>query len=324
MTWRKLPMGWRWSIISRVSLTSGVRGQGRAITGFEKILVATDLSAGAGRALIRGAVVAGQHSGRLHLMHAMPQFSLKGMVESYRPYRIRVEDENRWLDAARAQLHALAESASGRFGIAIQEHVTVGNAVPEIDSLIRTLSADLLLVGAHGEGFLRDLLLGSTAFALLQRAVCPLLVAKAESVEPYDSVLVGIDFTSASRPALEMALLIAPGAHVAALHAVRIPYEGIVNILPGDSNAPDTWRRQTVDAARDQLDEFIDGSDSARRVERVAVYGHAAHALVSCAQTARADLIVVGKGSSSSASARVGGVAKHVVEAADCDVLVVP
>jgi len=294
------------------------------MTGFGLILVATDLSAGAGRALVRGAVVAGQHRGRLHLMHAMPQLSLKGMNESYRPYRIRVEDEARWVDAARAQLHALAESASGRFGIAVQEHATVGSAVPEIDSLMRTLPADLLLVGAHGEGALRDLFLGSTAFALLQRAVYPLLVVKAEGEEPYDNVLVGIDFTSASRPALEVALLIAPGAHVAALHAVRIPYEGIINVLPGESNAHDTWRRQAVDTARDELDEFIDGSDAVRRVERVAVYGHAAHALVSCARAARADLIVVGKGSASLADALVGGVAKHVVEAADCDVLVVP
>jgi nucleotide-binding universal stress UspA family protein len=294
------------------------------MTGLEQILVGTDLSTGAGWALVRGAVVAGQHGARLHLMNAMPQLSLNGVAESYRPYRIEVEDQTRWADATRAQLHLLAEAASGRFGIAVQEHVTVGNAVSEIGSFVRTLPADLLLVGAHGEGFLRDLLLGSTAFALLQRAVCPLLVAKVESAERYDNVLVGIDFTNSCRPALEAALLIAPGAHVAALHAVRIPYEGIINVVSGESNTLDTWRRQAVDAARDQLDEFIDGSNAARRVERIAVYGHAAHALVSCAKAARADLIVVGKSAASSADALVGGVTKHVVEAADCDVLVVP
>jgi nucleotide-binding universal stress UspA family protein len=272
-----------------------------------QILVATDLSARAGRALVRGAVFARRHNGRLHLMHVTPQFSLKGVAESYRPYRIGVEDQTRWVDAARAQLHALAESASTRFGIAVQEYAAVGNVVSEIGSFVRSFSADVLVVGTHGDGFLRDLLLGSTAFALVQRAVCPLLVTKTESEDPYANVLVGVDFTSTCRHALETALRIAPGAHVAVLHAVQIPYEGTINIRTGESNAPDSWWRQAVDAARRDLDEFIDESDAEPRVERFAAYGNAAHARLNRAEVARAGLIVVGKRSSSSADALRAG-----------------
>ncbi len=294
------------------------------MTDLGQIIVATDLSARAGRALVRGAVLARRHNARLHLMHVMPQFSLKGVAESYRAYRIGVEDQTRWVDAARAQLHAQAESASARFGIAVQEQAAVGNVVSEIGSFVRSLPADLLVVGTHGEGFLRDLLLGSTTFALVQRAVCPLLVAKTEGENPYANVLVGLDFTSTCRNALEVALLIAPGAHVAALYAVQIPYEGTINIRTGEPDAPEGWRRQAIDAARRDLDEFIDESDTERRVERFAAYGNASHALLSRAEVARADLIVVGKRSSSSADALFGGVAKNVLDGAECDVLVVP
>lgn len=297
---------------------------GGAMGGLKQILVATDLSGRAGRALVRGAIVAQQHSARLHVVHVMAHFSMKDTVESYQPYRIRIEDETRWVDAARAQLYTLAESASVRFGIAIQEHTMVGNAVSEIDSLVRTLPADLLVVGAHGEGFLRDLLLGSTAFSLAQRVVCPVLVAKTESWQPYANVVVGVDFTSSCRHALSAAPLIASGAHFTALHAVRVPYEGIITILPAEANGPDAWRRQAMDAARRELDAFVGASDIPHGVERVVEYGHAAHALLGRAQTDGADLIVVGKRSLDSAPALFGSVAKRVIEAADCDVLVVP
>jgi len=294
------------------------------MNGLRQIVVATDLSARTWRPLGRGVILAQQHSAELHLVHVIPQFSLKEMSESYRPYQIRVEDKTRWVDAARAQLHTLAESASAQFGIAVHEQALVGNAASEVDAFVRTLPAGLLVVGAHGEGFLRDLLLGSTAFALAQRAVCPSLVVKTEGRQAYANVIVGIDLMSVGRRALEAAARIAPSAHVAALHSVRIPYEGVFNALSSEPGELDAARRQAVDTAQRELDEFVDGSDAARRVGRITEYGHAAHALISHARAAHADLIVVGRHSSMSGETRFGGVAKRVAEAADCDVLVVP
>ncbi len=289
-----------------------------------QIVVATDLSERSGSAVRRGAVLARQQGAQLRLLHVIPQFSLKDMSASYRPYQIRAEDQTRWVDAARAQLHTLAESVSAEFGIAVIENTLVGNAVNEVDAFVRALPADLLVVGAHGEGFLRDLLLGSTAFSIVQRAACPSLIVKAEGAKTYANVVVGIDLMSVGRRALEAAARIAPGAHLAALYAVRIPYEGIFNALSAEPGELEASRRETMVAARPALDEFVDSSGAPRGVRRITEYGHAAHVLVSHARTAHADLIVVGRHSSSSPEARFGGVAKRVAEVAECDVLVVP
>jgi nucleotide-binding universal stress UspA family protein len=291
----------------------------------KQIVVATDLSAHAEVAVARGAVLARQHGAELHLVHVSPQFSVKEMSESYRPYQIRVEDQTRWVDAARAQLHALADSVSKEFGLAVREHALLGNASSAIDAFVRPLPADLLVVGTHGEGFLRERLLGSTAFALVQRAVCPALVVKTENRQVYANVLVGIDLMSVGQRALEVARRLAPHAQTVAAFAVRLPYDGVFNAL--SAAAPDqieASRQQLVDAAQQELDAFIGASDTARHIARIAEYGHAAHVLVSRAEATHADLIVVGKHASSTGEARFGGVAKRIAEAADCDVLVVP
>jgi nucleotide-binding universal stress UspA family protein len=228
------------------------------------------------------------------------------------------------VDAARAQLHAQAESASKEFGIEIHEHAVTGNAFTEIDRLERSLPADILVIGAQGEGFLRHLLLGSTAAALVQHAIRPLLVAKSPEPEPYSNALVGITFSRACRNALEAVAQMAPRANVTALHAVHVPYEGIITLVSVDDPAPEIWRQQTLEAARREVDEFINGARSRRRAAIVTEFGHAAHLLVDRAKLMHADLIAVGKRSSGPVDALFGTVAKRVLERADCDVLVVP
>lgn len=287
-------------------------------------MVATDLSTRAGPALVRGAALAQQQGAEVHLVHVTPQFSLKEMSESYRPYRISVEDQTRWVDASRAQLHALANSVSAKFGVVIHEHALLGSAASEIDTLARSLPADLLVVGAHGEGFLRELLLGSTAFALAQRVVCPSLIVKMPGERAYRNVLVGIDLMGVGRRALAAAGRVAPDATTTALHAVRIPFESALGGFSGEPSDLEQGRRQVLEEGRRQLEDFVGGSGEARRTTRVVAYGHAANVVVSQAQASQTDLVVVGRHAASLGTVRFGGVAKRIVEAVDCDVLIVP
>jgi len=285
-----------------------------------QIVVATDLSEHAKWPIVRGATLAGRHGGQLHLMHAIPQFSLKDLSESYRPYGIVLANRPHWVDAARAQMHALATIASERFGIAIEEHAKFGSAVPEIESITRKLPADLLVVGAHGRGFPRDLLLGSTVSALMDRTVCPLLISKTESDDPYRSVLVGIDFSNSCRSALEFASFLAPDAAVAALYAVENDVDSIFH-APRSSyeKDPDALR-----GAQRELDNFVDEAAAQHPVERIADWGNAAQTLLTHARSSDADLIVVGKHHSNWKGVSFGDISKRVVKDATCDVLIVP
>lgn len=62
-----------------------------------------------------------------------------------------------------------------------QIHLAFGSPPREIASLARKVKAGLILVGANEGGPLRQLLLGSTADALIRKAPCPVLVLRSEA-----------------------------------------------------------------------------------------------------------------------------------------------
>jgi len=288
----------------------------------KKILVASDLSKRTVPALARAALIARHHGAEVHVVHAMSQFSLKELSESYRPYHIHMDDGDHWVDAARAQMHALAKTASSEFGIEVHEHTVVGSAVAEIGSLEKSLHADLLLVGGQEEGYLRSTLHRSMAGALAQRVAHPLLITKTQELKDYKEVIVGIDFSAASHRALDSIAQIAPGAHVSALHAVRADDDGGFVHLAGHN--PAAQEQETLRACRQELDEFLGDSEQARAIDRSCGVGHAGRLLVEHAKAAHAELIVVGKSDAGPAEAFFGSVAKRVLSNSACDVLVVP
>lgn len=290
----------------------------------KKILVASDLSKRTVCALARAALIAKHHGAEVHVVHAMSQFSLKDLSESYRPYHIHMDDGDHWVDAARAQMHALAQTASNEFGINVHEHTVVGSALAEIGSLEKSLHADLVLVGGQEDGYLRSTLMRSMAGALAQRVAHPLLVTRTQELKDYGEVIVGIDFSSASHRALDSVAQIAPGAHVSALHAVHFDNEGGFAHVPIHVQAAEQVRQEALKACREELDEFLGDSQDTHAIDRSCEVGHAGRVLVERAKAAHADLIVVGKSDAGPTDAFFGSVAKRVMSNSPCDVLVVP
>ena len=294
------------------------------MTSLKKILVASDLSKRTVPALARAAWIARHHGAEVHIVHAVSQFSLKDLSESYRPYHIHMDNGDHWVDSARAQMHALAQTASNEFGVNVHEHTVVGSAVSEIGTLEKSLHADLVLVGGPDEGYLRSTLLRSMAGALAQRVAHPLLVTKTQELKEYKEVIVGIDFSTAGHRALDSVSQIAPGAHVSALHAVEVDHDGSLTHPPGLSATEEERRLEALKACREELDEFLGDSEDARTIDRSCEVGPAGRLLVECAMAAHADLIVVGKSDAGPAEAFFGSVAKRVMSNSPCDVLVVP
>lgn len=291
--------------------------------GLSHILVATDLSERAGFAVERAALLAREHNAQLHLLHVAAAFSPQIAAESYRPYAITIDDETRWVDATRAELHALAAAAGARHGIAIREHAVFGDPVTEIDALARRLPANLIVIGAHGEGFVRGLLLGSTAFKLLNLCTRPVLVVKVGDAQPYRNVLIGIDFSPTGRAAIEAARRLAPQAQFTAVHAVRIAFEPRLAVLASGTQEIEGWRRQALDTAQRDLDALVDRFAPGGSVAIVR-YGHAAQVIRADAEENGADLVTVGRSARHGVMERLGSVSRRVLDTVDRDVLVVP
>ena len=74
-------------------------------------------------------------------------------------------------------LDAAAEQLGGE-GLEVRTKILAGSATEVIVQEARTWGADLIVVGSHGHGRLRRLLLGSVADAVVAEAPCSVLVVR--------------------------------------------------------------------------------------------------------------------------------------------------
>jgi len=290
----------------------------------QRILIATDFSPRAQRAVARATLLAKEHRSTLHLAHTVVRYPAGAVPRSWRAAIGEPEVEERCMAAARADMRAVRETLEASDNLDIVEHVNAGSPAMEIDNLAQHLAVDLVVVGAHGRGFLRDALFGTTAFRLLQRCAVPILTVKSDRVERYRKVLVAVDFSDSSKVALGFALRIAPGADFIALHVVHIPFDGRLTLLAGQPRDPAFWQDQAVAEGQRELVEFVQNAAARGNIACSVRYGQAWHSILDCAREIGADLVVVGCQGWTRLEGWLGGVTKHVVEGCACDVLITP
>jgi nucleotide-binding universal stress UspA family protein len=142
--------------------------------GFHNILVAVDFSQTSDDALSMAAYLGKADHAQVHLLHVVPDVvqSMYTMV----PVAFDVDAYQRQsVEDARAQLPALAaryrlESAM------LTTAVLLGVPAAEIVRYAEEHGIDLIVLGAHGHGFLDRLLIGSVAERVARRAPCAVLM----------------------------------------------------------------------------------------------------------------------------------------------------
>ena len=171
------------------------------MTPLANILVATDFSPRVGRAVDRAARLAHEHRATLHLLHVMDKLLLQMFTGSIDEYPLATEQ--RLLDSARSRLKDLAGHLAAHFGVAVRHELLIGRVHSQVAQYAVTHGVGLSVFGAHGENFVRDLFMGSTVAKFLRKGRQPTLVVRSEDKQPYREVLVAVDFSPASRLAIE-------------------------------------------------------------------------------------------------------------------------
>ena len=285
------------------------------------ILVATDLSAHARHAADRAARLARETGAPLTLLHVRPGEALAqlrgwlGMASSA---------ETGLLTEARQQLSALAHELQAAHGVAARTRDAAGPVLDEILQAADALDARLLVLGARGAGFMRRLVLGTTAERLMRRTARPLLVVRHLAHEPYRHVLVAVDFSPWSREALRLARRVAPHARLTVLSAFAVPFEEKLRFAGVDAATVEVYRRQARATATQNLHAL---AESAGLVPSgwtpCVVEGDASLRIVEQEQELDCDLVVLGKhGESATVDLLLGSVTKHVLAEGSTDVLV--
>lgn len=290
---------------------------------FHHLLAATDLSSSSLHALDRGFQIAGQTGARYTVLHALELDALAQLRELLGGDTSVLS--RRIADEMREALTRIVADASRNRGVSAALRIEPGTAAAAVHRCADEVAADLILVGAHGMGFLQRFVLGSTASRLLRTSRRPVLVVKEPCRAPYRRVLVAVDFSPASELAIGLAQRSAPAAELLLCHALELPFEGKLHLAGVSEEAIERYRSEARERASRRLREMAQaaGLPAAGYLTRV-LRGDASARILSEEENHDCDLIVVGKhGTNVAQELLLGSVTSHVLSQSRSDVLVV-
>jgi nucleotide-binding universal stress UspA family protein len=188
---------------------------------FKRVLIATDFSDVSQAARVWGLAIARRCGSEVYFAHANSPEGRRVPTDT-----LHKETDHSRIEAE-SQMKMLADRVRAE-GIATHTIVKQGAASAVIPRIIQEAGIDLLVVGTHGRGGLKKLVLGSVAEELLRLVSCPVLtvgpiVAPSASARAnFDRILFATDFGPGATKALPYALFLAKEytAHLVLLHMI--------------------------------------------------------------------------------------------------------
>lgn len=151
----------------------------------ERVLVPTDFSDSAHKALVYGASFAKEFSAELVLLHVVEPVAIGYGSDLFPVPMAEVFEE--MSGYAREQLGKLAAEAREK-GVVVRELVVQGKPSSEVLRVAEEETVSLIVLGTHGKGILDHAIFGSTTERVVRRAPCPVLTCRPEEHEFVDEV----------------------------------------------------------------------------------------------------------------------------------------
>lgn len=276
------------------------------------VVVPTDFSAGANLALTRALWLPLSAKAKITILHVLP---------SDIPGRLRKEalkEATAQLERLLAEIEPLAKSR-GLNSRQLVGDVVEGEAAAQILKRAHTVEADVICMGRHGRNSILELKIGSTAVKVVKQGDVPVLLVRSEAQHAYDSALVALDLTFASRKILSAAKpYLSPLKRLHVLHASSIPFEDYV-VMSGPAAL--TFRDEALKNAEKELQALLKKSNLSAQVKVRS--GDARVLILDEAHADSPQLIVLGThGRKGLKRIILGSVAEWVMTHATCDVLV--
>jgi nucleotide-binding universal stress UspA family protein len=141
------------------------------------VLVATDGSASAGRAVALAAAIAKAFDAVLHIVNVLEGYSPADEALECRPSSVESPSFEAISCAATTILQEARTRASTLGAPRIEIESRTGPVAETILEIAREESADTIVVGKRGHGRVAGLLLGSVSQRIVCEAFCPVIVA---------------------------------------------------------------------------------------------------------------------------------------------------
>jgi len=295
---------------------------------FNNILLATDFSEASRKALLYAAAIAASYDGKVYLVHVIPP-------EARWPIPIEPEPPELQRDWANATLAMNALVAVDLVnGTRHKVLLERGRIADVLLDLMQRHDISLLVLGTHGRGGLKKLILGSVAEQLFRLASCPVLtvgpsVPAGMEEHTFRRILFATDFGSASLHALSHAVSLAIDhkAKLTLLHVVLplpVPDAGPYWYVGADVlDREQRVQRETVEKLKRLIPSDVKLQSDP---EFVGTFGYVPEGILEIADASQADLIIMGvrRVASAGSSAHLPWATAHeVVCRAKCPVLTV-
>ncbi|MEX5729344.1 nucleotide-binding universal stress UspA family protein [Rhodovulum iodosum] len=270
------------------------------------VLVSTDLSPRADRAVQRAFRIAAWLDGEVILLSVIDEAMPADMAEQMR-------------GAAELKLAQFAASIPYSDRVRHDTRVLVGDPPATIPAMAEAARADLLVLGLHRPRPFLDMLRETTMERIVRHSSRPVLLVRDPVDHAYARVLAALDFAPASTAALVLADRIAPEADLCGVHAVHVPYHGFVAAAGGaGTGAP------FLHHAERQLAAWRAGPDVPGRLGEVEIMEGAAHTVLARqVEALRPDLLALGAhGRAGAAPSLLGSLANDMMRDPPCDLLI--
>lgn len=213
-------------------------------------------------------------------------------------------------------------------GVANATQVLVrGRDYETIIEQARKDNASLIVIGTHRPSSIIQDMLGTTADRVLRYGVFPLLQVRAKAERAYNTILVAVDFSSASQKALELVVRLFPQARIVALTAYGSRRRSILGDDRQAREAAAETRRLALKGFLAEVAQSLGPAfdPNVTEIVPVAERGWAEDVILKYAEEHKPDLIVVGTHARGGLQQAVlGSVAEWVLTQAPSDVLAVP
>jgi nucleotide-binding universal stress UspA family protein len=271
------------------------------------ILVATDLSPRADRAVRRAVRLAKDHNARLTVLHVLDDHLPDDILRHLQPKT--TEHLERFVQTvAESQPYTLLPC--------------VGHPTETLLDMIQDQDPALVVLGTHRARPVLDGLRETTVQRVVRLTNYPVLVVADTVDHPYETVLAATDFSLAATKALNLGHSLAPKAQITPVNALHIPYRGMLagssdtagdalaaSFLAEAHAADDAWRAGIALPVTLHHTRFVDGSPFAM--------------LKAIADQSGAHLITAGAhGRAGDHRALLGSLANDLLRSPPCDVLI--
>jgi len=282
----------------------------------QRVLLATDLGPRTDRALDRAAGLAQAWHAELLALNVLDPAASADHTMAW----AAGADDRKLMALARRQLERDLAGLPVRAGLLTARGSDVAAVVRE---QALAAGAGLVVTGVARLELLGRFLLGSTVERLARMLPAPLLVVRQRARAPYRRIVVGTDFSDASRGALRLAASWFPGAELALVHAHEPPGGAPAgDALAGRQPGPPP----ELTAAQQHCARWLAAVPLPRHTlaRPVVLGGRVGVVLPAYARDHEVDLVVVA-GSSRDGLARLllGSTAARLLDQLPCDTLVV-